>query len=296
MDYSVHNYDSTVEPGFFDLNTDQYTLTDAQANGFLSVMLSTIELRKLCTLCYESMRQYVPLASLTVQYQQGKFSIGEVEGLDYPFTLTCGPEGGAVASVTYHFEQDLGYRHQQILQQLHAHFAQALQHALAYHHARQAATRDMLTGLGNRSGYEETLTHMLSLCERQRQSLGILVIDLDKFKAVNDTFGHQEGDQVLVAMANVLRDCLREADYAFRFGGDEFCCLLPGSTVETNALISRRITHAMGQSPILNKHFISCSIGSTIADAEDDACSLFERADIAMYRAKKEKRHNHMAA
>ena len=187
-------------------------------------------------------------------------------------------------------------RDKRLLSQLHRHFSQALKHALAYHNAKQLASKDILTGLGNRSSYEETLGHLLSHCSRQRESLGILVLDLDKFKAVNDTFGHQEGDQVLVAVAHILRNCLRDADYAFRFGGDEFCCLLPGSNATTNELISKRILHAMRQHPLLSSHIITCSIGSTIAEQDDSAASLFERADSAMYVAKKHNAQGFIAA
>jgi diguanylate cyclase (GGDEF)-like protein len=109
---------------------------------------------------------------------------------------------------------------------------------------------------------------------------------MDNFKQVNDAHGHQEGDKVLVAFANTILQSLRESDFAFRFGGDEFCCLLPEANNQTNNLISERVHHAIGSNLILQQHKISCSIGSTTYRQNDSHIGLFSRADEALYAAK----------
>jgi two-component system, cell cycle response regulator len=99
---------------------------------------------------------------------------------------------------------------------------QALQHAL-----REQATRDALTGLFNRRHLDDTLPAMVAMARRERQAMAIAIIDLDHFKSVNDRFGHDVGDRLLVAFGQLLADNLRDSDVACRYGGEEFCLLMP---------------------------------------------------------------------
>nr|WP_281360005.1 GGDEF domain-containing protein [Alteromonas profundi] len=148
------------------------------------------------------------------------------------------------------------------------------------------ATKDMLTGLGNRSAFDEALTRQLGWAQRHHEPFALLVIDLDNFKTVNDTWGHREGDNVLVTIASQLKGLLRDEDEAFRFGGDELCCLLDCQSQQQLACAAARIQHNLKQSDYLNKRHITCSLGGTIYRANDDAGSLFDRADKALYKVK----------
>jgi diguanylate cyclase (GGDEF)-like protein len=104
---------------------------------------------------------------------------------------------------------------------------QALQAAL-----RMQATQDVLTGLSNRRHLEETLPAMQALALRDGQPLAVVIIDLDHFKAVNDVHGHPAGDSLLAAFGRLLREKLRRSDVAFRYGGEEFCILMPHTDAE----------------------------------------------------------------
>ena len=111
-----------------------------------------------------------------------------------------------------------------ILNQLHQLFTHTFKaRPGVLHRFKQMATKDHLTGLGNRASYQEAIHRMISQANRRANKenvdFGLLILDLDNFKQVNDTFGHQEGDKVLIAMADVLQQTLRDTDYAFRFGG-----------------------------------------------------------------------------
>jgi diguanylate cyclase (GGDEF)-like protein len=113
---------------------------------------------------------------------------------------------------------------------------QSLQAAL-----RQQATRDDLTGLFNRRHLNETLPAMLALARRDQQPLAVAIIDLDHFKAVNDQHGHGAGDQLLAAFGSLLSDNSRKSDVACRYGGEEFCLLMP----RTDAASARRKVGAL---------------------------------------------------
>jgi diguanylate cyclase (GGDEF)-like protein len=104
---------------------------------------------------------------------------------------------------------------------------EALQHAL-----REQATRDALTGLFNRRHLDDTLPTMLALARRERQPMAVAIIDLDHFKSVNDRFGHDVGDLLLDAFGRLLSDSLRDSDVPCRYGGEEFCVLLPQTSAD----------------------------------------------------------------
>jgi diguanylate cyclase (GGDEF)-like protein len=97
----------------------------------------------------------------------------------------------------------------------------------------QQATRDFLTGLFNRRHLNDVLPQMLALARREQQPLAVAIIDLDHFKAVNDVHGHVAGDTLLAAFGSLLNENTRQSDTAFRFGGEEFCLLMPGSSAKT---------------------------------------------------------------
>lgn len=171
-----------------------------------------------------------------------------------------------------------------------------LRHALDYYRISQLATKDMLTGLGNRVSYDDAVCKLISISKRNEDSFGLLVFDLDNFKQVNDRCGHQEGDEVLVCFGQILQSCLRDSDHAFRFGGDEFCCLLIDSDAKANKRVANRITKAIAAHPVFVKHGVSSSVGATSFINSDDSKTLFERADTALYKAKQAGKNTFIAA
>jgi diguanylate cyclase (GGDEF)-like protein/PAS domain S-box-containing protein len=149
---------------------------------------------------------------------------------------------------------------------------------------------DELTGLPNRSMFNQRLTHALAQARRHDKPLAILFIDLDRFKNLNDTLGHQAGDRVLKQVAERLRGCLREGDTVGRLGGDEFVVLIEEMAQPMQvAAVAQKIIAAVAQPFILDAHefHITASIGiSTYPDDSEDMQGLLKNADISMYRAK----------
>ncbi len=130
---------------------------------------------------------------------------------------------------TEHARAELEAANRQLSQKIAE--VQTLQHEL-----EQQATRDFLTGLFNRRHLNDVLPQMLALANRERKPLALAIIDLDYFKMVNDRHGHVAGDTLLAAFGSLLNDNTRQSDLAFRFGGEEFCLLMPGS----NSLTAQR--------------------------------------------------------
>ena len=162
---------------------------------------------------------------------------------------------------------------------------------------RQIATHDHLTGLTNRVLFNEELQHALARVERHRRPAALFVLDLDRFKVINDTLGHQFGDRVLQETAKRLLGCVRESDILARLGGDEFVILLEEFGEGSNLTeIARKLLASVAELDSIDGREIglSVSIGICAAPADGrDAKTLFANADIAMYRAKEMGRNNY---
>ena len=159
------------------------------------------------------------------------------------------------------------------------------------------ANYDSLTGLPNRALFLDRLNQSLSNMQRANRNLGLLFIDLDGFKLVNDTLGHDVGDMLLKEAARRLGTCVRTGDTVARLGGDEFTVIMPNLDDAQNApLVAQRVLDALHAPFLLGGHeaFISGSIGITIfPDDASDAQDLLKNADAAMYRAKENGKANY---
>jgi len=152
-------------------------------------------------------------------------------------------------------------------------------------HAAHEAYLDALTGLGNRGLLVDRLQHELVRADRGATAPTLLYLDLDHFKAVNDTFGHLAGDQLLRAVAERLVNCVREEDVCARLGGDEFAVLL-GAGADPPA-VARRVLASLRRPFAIAGSEVSVSVSIGIATGTDEAETLLRNADRAMYDAKR---------
>lgn len=156
---------------------------------------------------------------------------------------------------------------------------------------RDQATHDVLTQLGNRVALMEILDRELARAEREESSLGIILVDLDHFKSVNDTHGHRAGDDVLREAAEAMRSATRPYDTVGRYGGEEFLVILPGCD-EVNAVSHaerlRKVISQVAVAAPTGQIRCTASLGVTIGGygIELDPTALVEAADAALYRAK----------
>lgn len=152
------------------------------------------------------------------------------------------------------------------------------------------AFHDPLTKLPNRALFMDRLDHALARTARNEKAVAVLFLDLDRFKFVNDSLGHDAGDQLLVAIAERLRDHSRPQDTVARLGGDEFTCLLEDISDQKDAIVVAERMAALMKPPFEiagRPVYITCSIGIAIGRSPDDRAELLLRdADIAMYKAK----------
>lgn len=182
---------------------------------------------------------------------------------------------------------------------LDAHFAAKLTHALQTTNKQlsELALYDSLTGLPNRMLLDDRMGRAASIAERNRQSFALLFIDLDRFKPVNDAFGHAVGDELLKSVAQRLVGCVRASDTVARTGGDEFVVILNGiGDPKDAAMISSKILDELSRPFFIGDHEvdISGSIGISVYPKDDkDVNMLKAKADMAMYHAKRNGRNNY---
>jgi len=148
---------------------------------------------------------------------------------------------------------------------------------------------DVLTGLLNRHSLDARLELELRRTREEALPLAGMMVDVDHFKAVNDTFGHLAGDEMLRTMGDALKKCLRKEDYAGRYGGDEFFVILPGSTLDTAIAVAERIRAAAAVATIDVsgvKVSVTTSIGVAMCKKEYSLADWIGKTDLAMYTAK----------
>jgi len=162
---------------------------------------------------------------------------------------------------------------------------------------KHQATHDLLTRLPNRTLLMDRLRQAIGRARRSRERLGLMFIDLDKFKYINDSLGHGAGDELLCAVAARLGECVRVCDTVARLGGDEFIVLIDGVSDEASLSgLAQRIVPTLAAPISLagQMHSVTCSIGISIFPQDGlEADELLQRADIAMYRAKEIGRNNY---
>lgn len=169
-----------------------------------------------------------------------------------------------------------------------------LRNAILYKRAVETAFRDPVTGISNRAAMDAMLQREVDLAQRYISPLSLIMLDCDRFKDINDSFGHIAGDSVLRELVNCLSDCIRRSDIVFRYGGEEFTVVLSNTEKSGARLLAERIRRA-----VENHEFrcadhmlhLTVSVGVAELDAGDDMYRLLDKADRALYHAKESGRN-----
>ncbi len=165
---------------------------------------------------------------------------------------------------------------------------ESLSRGIEYEELFEKASCDALTGLANRRVFEERIGFMIDSARRYNNPLSMISMDLDHFKEVNDHFGHQRGDEVLCAVANVFRNCVRTTDLLVRMGGDEFLVVLDNTNKESGRMLAERLCAAVDKLDIRidEKKKLGVSIGLTELTDDESLRDWLERTDDILYHAK----------
>ncbi|MEI6893358.1 MAG: GGDEF domain-containing protein [Colwellia sp.] len=257
-----------------------------QRLAFMTQLQTTIDLDNLLSLFSIEAARYIDFSGLYFKNQHLNKSLhgSRKTKNERCFVLKIG--NCFIGTLTYGINSPISLANLKILEQLHQCLIYPIKNAIAYYQVIQLAMQDSLTGLGNRRYFDEQLKRAMHNANRQHSLVGLVLGDLDKFKIINDTYGHATGDLVLKEFANVLRQSTRNSDSLFRFGGDEFAIIVENANDTALTIIDNRINIAISNNALLSKHQLACSIGSTFMSRADNQVSFFERADEILYKSK----------
>ena len=266
----------------------------------LSLRLQTsLEIDRLLLFFLEEASDLLPLHALSYRHAGTDFDvrIGEAEGYDVQFALAQQAESlGELRLFSHGRLSDLALEQ---LEDLLSCLLFPLRNALLYRRAVQASLKDSLTGAGNRIALEQSLSRETELAWRHAQLLSVIMLDMDHFKRLNDTYGHQAGDAALKATALLLKEQLRNIDMVFRFGGEEFALVLSNTGHEAAAVVAERIRAAIENLCFLvgeRTVHLSASLGYATYQPGESPEELLQRADQALYQAKRDGRNRLCAA
>lgn len=155
------------------------------------------------------------------------------------------------------------------------------------------ASNDPLTGAGNRRALEQKLLDLMSLHRRHTDTVtSLIMFDIDRFKCINDRFGHATGDDILVGLIQVINQRIRTTDQVYRLGGEEFVVIAEQTPLKDAVLLAETLRTSVENDPVLSEYNVTVSVGTAQYAEEETAFEWLGRADKAMYRAKNEGRNS----
>ena len=227
---------------------------------------------------------------LNIRFQSafGFFSLPKSQQKNFTknFNLSSSGQSSRLGTMTYQSETPFTVNEDKLLTELHALLIPNLKHALKFSELSSMVYKDHLTNIGNRAYYEETIFHAIEQTNRSNLGLSLMVLDINHFKAINDTYGHLKGDQILNNFAQVLTKSIRTSDIVFRLGGDEFVIILQPSASCSIERVHQRIKEEINNNASLKEVNFSTSIGYSHWEIGLSATQLFELADQNLYKNK----------
>jgi diguanylate cyclase (GGDEF)-like protein len=267
----------------------------AQLRQQLSLRLQTsLEAERILELFYSEVQRLVPLNALSYQLASCDLRLNLGERGNHSAGYRLNHDGEFLGELTFRRNQRFSEEELAQLESLLASLLFPLRNALLYRAALQTALRDPLTATGNRVALQQTLKREVDIAKRTLQPLSVLMVDIDHFKRINDSHGHIVGDQALIAVANALKDSLRNVDMVFRYGGEEFVVLLSNTSREAASMVGERLRMAvLGVQYLVENRAIemSVSLGCATLLPGESMDSLLRRADSALYVSKREGRN-----
>lgn len=252
------------------------------------VLQSTLDINDLIGLLKQELQAQVAFDGL--RYQHPEQNVDLTRGKQRPhsalYKLTI--EGHSLGEVTFYRAKSFQNSELQTLENLLAALIYPLRNTLEYQRVLHMALIDPLTGANNRASMDMALRREVELSRRNHSSLAVILLDIDYFKKVNDTYGHSVGDLCLQAVAGCVQDSIRGSDLLFRCGGEEFLVLLSQTDLVGAGQLAERIRSHVAELSLnaLGGNKLTVSMGVSEIKPEDSVQSLYERCDTALYKAK----------
>ncbi len=258
-----------------------------------SVLQTTLDIGELLGLFMQEIQSYVEFDGLRYHDQAKSFEIIKGKMGRHSLSYIADLKGQNLGEITFSRSRTFSEEEIRNVEDLLVALLYPLRNTLAYRRALLSALIDPLTGVNNRAAMNVVMKREVELAKRRELPLSVILIDIDFFKKINDTFGHSAGDLCLQAVANCINDSIRVSDLLFRCGGEEFLVLLSQTEHEGAFQLAERIREHVRDLtlPIVGDTPLTVSLGVTQLRLQDDMRSLYDRADNALYQAKRSGRN-----
>ncbi|NOR70306.1 MAG: diguanylate cyclase [Methylomarinum sp.] len=254
-----------------------------------SALQTTLEFDELIKIFSNKVSNLVPHNSFIYNNEAFDLQISQGIVTQHSCTYALKVEHLSLGSLTIMRRQKFNDDEIKLLETLLCSLIYPLKNATLYKQALKMAYTDPLTQTNNRTAFDNSLSREIQLANRNSRPLSIIFFDIDHFKNINDTYGHECGDIALSTAANCIKEALRDSDIVFRYGGEEFVILLSDTDLNGAKVIAERIrqqieNHRLAYNMEILK--LTASLGISSLRGNDNKDSFIKRADNAMYRAK----------
>jgi diguanylate cyclase (GGDEF)-like protein len=276
-------------------NTAQQELGTNAKHKLAALLQTTIEIEPLFELFFGQVKSLLRLGSCHfVNQTKGiELKLGSISAHNCDYSLNI--QRQYLGKISFTRKHRFSETELALLEDLLTTLVYPLRNTINYRDALDQALRDPLTGLGNRVALDNSLEYQWQMAQRYGQDLGVLMIDIDFFKKINDSYGHNIGDDVIKHVAESIKVTTRKTDMVFRYGGEEFLVLLNKTTILGSSIIAERIRenienlNLVGAKGQLIK--VTASLGGTHLKAGSSKTKLVQEADEALYLAKEQGRN-----
>ncbi len=260
---------------------------------------ATLHLGPLVDTFYTEATSLIPITGLEYYDAEGELlhRVGERARNTLSYRLTLTDE--FLGNIIFRRRAKFSAEDAQELESLLCCLLYPLRNALLYRDALAMAQKDPLTGIGNRSAFNEAIHHEVNLALRHGHDFSMIVLDIDHFKQINDTYGHSHGDLAIKEVVNAAKECARSTDSLYRYGGEEFVILLRNTDKIGAHLLADRIRAKVEKLICIaddERIQMTISVGVSSLAPQDSAERLFDRADSALYTAKRSGRNRVISA
>lgn len=254
----------------------------------LSRLQTSLDPAEVLRMYFEELGAWLGLSGLDWRDGHGEMRFGRRARCRHVYRVSIGQE--FLGELTAMRREALSEPERAVLEQSTGLLIYPLRNALLYQQVFRAARQDALTGLGNRAALDAGLRRELDLAHRHGEPLTIILLDIDRFKSINDSYGHLAGDQVIAQLAALLTQAARASDLLFRYAGDEFIVLMARTALEGAITAAHRLREQVDAAGFIYKQQrlpVRISLGVALAADHETPESLFERADKALLAAKR---------
>lgn len=248
----------------------------------------TIELSPLLQIFCQETIDIIPCDSVKYQNPDSviSYQTGEVQVHRCRYQLEI--DAGSLGEIEYTRAKPFTMRETDLIESLLSLLIYPLRNALLYYKAVSEAHRDPLTQISNRAAFNDAIHREICSYKRHSTSFSLMMIDIDYFKNVNDTYGHIAGDSVLKSVAEIIQQTIRRSDEVFRYGGEEFVVLLSNTELAGARFIAERVRREIKKMTVHSheKINVTASIGLSSSSNQTDVNDTLYHADKALYQAK----------